>query len=261
MATSAAEFAESINRHEIPSASAIICAPKHLLQRHHEIMLEAAAARNEDADYHLDVGDDDSDYVVCMLRRSARSSFMADALVFPGGAMEYEDTALAASLVEQHSGSIRCDALTVCAARETFEESGVCLLSECDGDTFPGGKAGASAWRKKVHNDATQFREMLSALGDKLIDSANFHRFCRFVTPDMEAARGGKGFDASFLLSVLTEGQLAASQAMSSDRKETTSMLWTTPRRALQLFRNGEAFLARSTYMPCWLSVKCMYVR
>jgi len=61
---------------------------------------------------------------VLMMRRSARSSFVPDAWVFPGGALEEIDLARA-------EGDL-LNAMRYCAARELFEEAGVTLGEPLD---------------------------------------------------------------------------------------------------------------------------------
>ena len=292
------------DRTAIPSASVVICAPKTFFFLDAERAAGAGGGGASSAKkttnkvrvvFDDSAGDEEeggsggvtSDYLVCMLQRSAKSSFMANALVFPGGMMEHSDielaeTAAAAAAAEQakvkvgnttssasccccsgesgdqlqrlvtaQQATVLAEALQVCAVRETFEECGVCLFPGASKDSFDSPEA-AREWRSRVHGDDKQFKELLSATLTQRMDTAanagplpGLHRMCRFITPDAEAARGGKGFDASFFLSVLSKDQFEASVAMGCDQKETSSMVWTSPRHALRLHRQGKAFLVR----------------
>ena len=59
------------------------------------------------------VDKDGFDYSVCMVKRSAKSSFMASQVVFPGGMVEKTD-----GTVAKHFGYTESDALKVGALRE-----------------------------------------------------------------------------------------------------------------------------------------------
>lgn len=224
-----------VNKFEIPSASLIICASKDVLRT-------AMPASGLDVS-EIDFNDDSCDYLVCMQQRSARSSFMADALVFPGGALEPEDRQIGRLL----KGEPSIAALKVCGVRETFEESGLCLLAGAHEHTFPS-LSDALEWRHRVHEDAKQFEELLNRRGPLSINPDDLHLMCRFVTPELEAQRGGKGFDAWFFVANLTAPQLQASLAVGSDRKETSSFVWKSPSQALAMHARGEAFLVQFNY-------------
>jgi len=171
------------------------------------------------------------DYRVCCVKRAARSTFMPDTMVFPGGAVEAEDVVTSAELFGSRRDDLQ-STLRCAAVREAFEESGIGLFEpqlELSPETY-------AAWRDSVHKDAAQFRTLCEehtvapALG-----SLSF--WCSFVTPDTEHDRLSKGgFDARFFVCCATEAQL---RMAASDSKETVSLVWLTPSEALAAVENG----------------------
>lgn len=175
-----------------------------------------------DCEYTNPAGDG-FDYCVCCVKRAARSTFMPDTMVFPGGAVDAEDRALASALLcdDSLNAAIRC-----AAVREAFEESGVGIL-----DPAPAmDSVSCDEWRKKVHKDASQFRELCQATG-ALPACGSLHYWCSFITPDMEHDRQPKGgFDARFFVWCASEHDV---KQAAPDRKETVSLVWLTPGEAL----------------------------
>ena len=223
-----------MSRMAIPSASVVACVSKELLRKFAPSQIGSM----------LSVENDPCNYVVCILKRSPKSSFMPAALVFPGGALEPEDQAYAASLPISTRNDDPLADRKVCSLRETFEESGLCLLDGADSSTFKS-KEDCLEWRHRVHNDATQWNLLMASKAGLTTPLSGLHPLCRFVTPDAEAARGGKGFDASFFLSVVTGEQLQSSLALGADRKETTKMLWASPASVFEMMEKGTAFVVR----------------
>ena len=69
----------------------------------------------------------DADYKIALLQRTAKSSFMPDVMVFPGGSVDAQDAAVAESLI----GDTAVASVTaVAACREAFEESGIIVAED-----------------------------------------------------------------------------------------------------------------------------------
>jgi len=163
-----------------------------------------------------------------LVKRHARSGFMASAYVFPGGKLDDADADPAvlarttgrspheaARALAEPDAPIRAAALHIAAIRETFEEAGVLLADLAPGADFAEARARLAA--------GTPFAEVLAALDahlrlDKLIP------YTRWVTPIVEPRR----FDARFFLALAPEGQAA-----SHDAHETTDAAWLSPTAAL----------------------------
>jgi len=142
-------------------------------------------------------------YKVLMLKRSAKSSFMPNAYVFPGGVtssidftqewnhlfqknkydplnrlsnlinLPNEKKPLAYSSFTKDDGLAPELAFRICALRETFEESGILLVRDISGKSIVlddpkyniGGKFGTlEGWRDKVNEDAKYFLDIFRHL-------------------------------------------------------------------------------------------------
>lgn len=151
--------------------------------------------------------------------------------------------------------------LMIAAVRETFEECGIALL-------YPRidwlqGKKGSSeervriseAWRRKVHDDASQFATLCETFGvapdlEKVVFWSNWN------TPETEI----RTYDAHFFLSVLDHpvgvGAGGSSSAgggepeqpgddevhpyVAADGTETLEFAWVTPQEGLDKFGSGD---------------------
>ncbi len=167
-------------------------------------------------------------FEIFLVKRHARSGFMASAYVFPGGKVDEADASPAllartdgrtpeeaARALAEPDDPQRAIALYVAAIRETFEEAGVLLA-----DLPPGADLGDARARLAA---GTPFVDVLNALGaqlrlDRLIP------YARWVTPVVEPRR----FDARFFLALAPAGQDA-----SHDAHETTDAAWLSPHDAL----------------------------
>eukprot|EP00927_Polykrikos_kofoidii_P057162 TRINITY_DN51277_c0_g1_i1.p1 TRINITY_DN51277_c0_g1~~TRINITY_DN51277_c0_g1_i1.p1 ORF type:complete len:418 (-),score=49.17 TRINITY_DN51277_c0_g1_i1:109-1287(-) len=195
------------------------------------------------------VGDTEFDYRICFVKRNARSSFMPDVMVFPGGAVDAEDKASSLELLS----SAADDAVVRCAAvREVFEESGVGIFEPPL--VMPAEER--ASWRGRVRNQAADIRELCRQSGvlpatDLLLP------WCSFITPDVEHGRLRKGgFYTHFFVHcshATTQGATAtmASDA-SADNQETVELVWLTPGEALAASRAGRMAMAP----PQWYIVK-----
>jgi nucleoside diphosphate-linked moiety X motif protein 19 len=179
-------------------------------------------------------------YEIFMVKRHAKSGFMAGAYVFPGGVADDADKGpIWADLREKYANRFSDHEiqLRITAIRETFEEAGV-LLVQPHGSSAALNPEERVQWREKIHEDAAQLHALCAQLGatpdlDALIPWA------RWITPKYE----GRRYDARFFVTVLNELPDAT-----HDNLETVSSAWLTPQHALSLWDDGSIFLPPPTW-------------
>jgi 8-oxo-dGTP pyrophosphatase MutT (NUDIX family) len=176
-----------------------------------------------------------------MVRRHARSPVAPSAYVFPGGTVRDDDLAypvddssrLADVLASRSDTPVtpqEAAALYVCALRELFEEAGVFLVRDLDGNPLHVEKSETSLQeRLESTRLALQAREL--AIGDVLREEAwqpafdLLVPFSHWITPRALATR----FDTRFFVSEMPPGQTAL-----HDTIETSEGVWLSPARALE---------------------------
>ena len=147
---------------------------------------------------------------VLMIRRSSRMAFAGGAFVFPGGAVDPDDHALAAAW----PGSPAWNAARVAAVRETLEETGLLI-----GIDRPVTAADAMAARADLLAGMT-FPDLLSDRG-WTIAHEDIVPFARWVPP-IEVPRR---FDTRFFIADLGSGAVD----LCADGTETTDHVWARP--------------------------------
>ena len=149
-----------------------------------------------------------------MLRRSARSTFVPDAVVFPGGAVDPAD----------YTG----EALDETALREQFRAQ---VPKELPTDrspvTLPDAAALVRAALRELHEEA-----------GVVLTSDALQLFSHWVTPPGESRR----YDTHFFVAAAAPGQHAQ-----ADAYETHDGLWIAPREALARERAGTMYLVYPT--------------
>ena len=196
--------------------------------------------------------DDRPDLQVLMLKRNARSIFVGDMWVFPGGAVDPEDgTPEADAVVEglsdtEASNNLGIEkggvAFWVAALRETFEEAGILLartpgkkelvdLSQSDTEERFG------AYRAGVNAGEVDFVSMVREQ-DLVLDGSGVHYVSRWVTP-LGAPRR---YDTRFFVTAMPEGQ----QALHDD-DEAVHHEWIRPAEALALNESDEMLMMTPT--------------
>ncbi|KAI8582007.1 hypothetical protein K450DRAFT_230351 [Umbelopsis ramanniana AG] len=187
----------------------------------------------------------DCDFRVLMMKRNAKSSFV-NAHVFPGGNIDQHDNDPRWNDIIAPGGhayydeeSKRTLAHKICAIRETFEEAGL-LLTNPPVQDLP------AAWREKVHQDASQFREL--CIEHKIAPSAcDLHHFSNWITPVMEKRR----YNTQFFITVIPEVKGSEHAVIQADGGETIQLDWFTPEEALDSWKRGEITL----YPPQWYTL------
>uniref|UniRef100_A0A182JHK4 Uncharacterized protein n=1 Tax=Anopheles atroparvus TaxID=41427 RepID=A0A182JHK4_ANOAO len=209
-------------------------------------------------------------YKVLMFKRTAKTSFMPNSVVFPGGGFDRQDAALEwasffngrgvtaarlSSLTEvsgarpyifQTESSDQLDrniSLRLCALREAFEELGV-LLAGPIGDALMGKTNGYSqcqqtfdvaSWQRRIHDGSASFRELHTELG-MVPDLFGLYEWSCWLTPTMFRKRR---FETAFYLAVLNE-----IPTVLPEQHEVAEYLWDTPEGLLEAHRAEKLWLA-----------------
>jgi len=193
---------------------------------------------------------------VLMLARHARSEFLPDMYVFPGGRVEDADHELAERVAGLSRGEARARlgsvpaelalGFFVAAVRETFEESGI-LLARRRGSAELLDEASATALachRLDVQTGDASFRDLV--LGEDLVLAAELLSVhAHWVTPEDSPRR----FDTIFFATETPPGQQAL-----HDGVELTDHAWLRPEQALEDFRAGR----RQMIIPTWANLETL---
>ena len=155
-----------------------------------------------------------SPFEVLMILRHARSSFVPDAWVFPGGAVDPLDAEIA---LEIGSGTT-IDTMRVAAIRETLEESGVWI-----GAPLPD----AEAFRRGLLDGSSTLRDVLQRAS---VDLEKLVWTSRWITP----LGIPKRFDTWFFLAEAPSRAVAT-----ADQREAVEVRWITPADAIRGNRDG----------------------
>lgn len=170
---------------------------------------------------------------VLMLRRAERDGDMRSGVtVFPGGVLDPRDR-------EAHGQVHGADDATlskrlglpeggldyaVAAVRETFEEVGLLIAREADGQPVSPARAQALApWRERLHRNEASVPLLCQATGLTL-DLSGLVYHSHWLTPPGSPKR----FDTRFFIAEAPQGQQAV-----PDLGEALELMWLTPAEAL----------------------------
>ena len=161
---------------------------------------------------------------VFMMRRTTKAAFAGGMYVFPGGAVDAEDSSY-----------------EIAAIRECFEEAGVLLARTTTGTTVrfddPVSHERFTGYRHVVHAGERSMTSVLTA--EKLVaQSDELLWVAHWVTPYGEVRR----FDTRFFVVAMPDDQIPL-----HDDKETVGSLWVTPKDALHRARAGELLMLPPT--------------
>ncbi|XP_052897004.1 acyl-coenzyme A diphosphatase NUDT19-like [Anopheles moucheti] len=202
-------------------------------------------------------------YKVLVFKRPARTSFMPNAVVFPGGAFDKQDSALAwdsllsasitqpltkvsgpRSFIFEADSQQQLDrniSLRLCAIRETFEELGILLATRVEenhragyGTVVKCNSVDIAAWQKHVHDGVKQFRELCSRM--KVVpDVLNLYEWSTWITPTILHK---KRFETAFFLIALD-----ALPDVLPESNEVEEYFWDTPRNLLEAHNTDRIWL------------------
>lgn len=171
---------------------------------------------------------------VMLMRRHAESGFVPGAWVFPGGRVDSADSApplyqrITGLPTDPEPGS----AFWTAALRELFEETGVLLAREDDGDWVADASSHRplEALRRDLMEDAISLMDVLEEL-QLTLDASDVVHIAHWVTPVVEPRR----YDTHFFAAVLPTNGVAA-----PDPREMTEAVWLAPSVALERFARGD---------------------
>jgi 8-oxo-dGTP pyrophosphatase MutT (NUDIX family) len=161
---------------------------------------------------------------VFMMRRTTKAAFAGGMYVFPGGAVDAEDSSY-----------------EIAAIRECFEEAGVLLARTSTGTTVrfddPVSHERFTGYRHVVHAGERSMTSVLTA-ENLVAQSDELLWVAHWVTPYGEVRR----FDTRFFVVAMPDDQIPL-----HDDKETVGSLWVTPKDALHRARAGELLMLPPT--------------
>src|SRR5258706_9431767 len=170
---------------------------------------------------------------VLMLQRTQSAAFLGGAYVFAGGSLDAaDDDGRIVARVRGLSLPTPPVAYWVAAIRECFEEAGILLACDVQGQFVSAERAASLAhYRKQAFIDLLQAEDLY-------LPAAELAFFGHWIPARGRARR----FDTRFFLAVAPEGQEG-----SHDANETVHALWITPREALERGARGEIELVHAT--------------
>ncbi|MBQ0725483.1 MAG: NUDIX domain-containing protein [Cycloclasticus sp.] len=181
------------------------------------------------------VRDTNNGIEVCMLRRVEQSRFAAGAYVFPGGAVDQQDSQVNPSYLCPNKSADQPSLMRykIAALRETFEEAGL-LAATVRSDTMTNGTL-----REKLQQNSVSFERVLQQLNITIkLDEIVFYD--HWVTPEGAPIR----FDTRFFLSTVDN-----QQELLHDNKETDQSCWIKAEEVLALYDQGEVKLMPVTHV------------
>jgi 8-oxo-dGTP pyrophosphatase MutT (NUDIX family) len=198
----------------------------------------------------------DKGFEVLMVLRHAKSQFVPDVYVFPGGRLDREDCdkdwVELCSGITLDSAHRRLDkslsperalGAWVAGIRETFEEAGILMALRGDGSLFYPRTDEETArfcrHRQDLINGKHSFRDMLR--DESLALAADrLHYFSHWITPEPLPLR----YDVRFFVAEAPPCQKAL-----HDGIEVTEHVWKTPQAILEESRNGRFNMVFPTLM------------
>lgn len=182
---------------------------------------------------------------VFLLQRNRASDVLGGLYVFPGGKVDGDDAtpathalldqpvaALHRALHEPDISPATAASLYVAALREAFEECGILLAHDAEGQPV-----NPAEMAQRLRN-GQPFGAALAQLGVQLQTRALLP-WSRWITPRMPSLGMSKRFDTRFFVAAVP-----ANQTAQHDNFEATASVWLTPRAALAQYWAGEVELA-----------------
>ncbi|GGY86029.1 MBL fold metallo-hydrolase [Marinobacter zhanjiangensis] len=188
--------------------------------------------------------DSDEGLQVLLMQRTWDASFMPGFYVFPGGAVDESDQRCAPYVTGGDDSSVSHDMsigiggshYMIAAIRESFEEAGVLLALDEQGNTLPPEHPVFRERDGMIAGDQT-----LAALCHQHGLTLPLDRvayLAHWITPPGPPRR----FDTRFFVAAMPEGQQP-----DHDRVETIDHIWLTPQQAMEEHRQGTRLFASPT--------------
>lgn len=191
---------------------------------------------------------------VLVIRRHENLAFMGGMWVFPGGALAAADVSPGAlacipdrskarciQFEDLHGAALsrtQCLGLAIAAYRETFEETGVLLATDADGNHCTDDLLiRLQAQRRAIASDPALFAPLLTE-AQLLLDVDRLLYWAHWITPSNAPRR----FDTRFLAIVVPAGQTA-----DIDTIEAVDHAWMTPAALLAAAARGEMPVSQPT--------------
>ena len=195
--------------------------------------------------------DDRPDLQVLMMERHAKTVFAGGMWVFPGGAVDHQDSPAWYADVALHRTDEEASRLLaldegglayyMAAVRETFEEAGVLLALHREDESLlqipPDAEARFNDYRDRLNSGKLEFKHILETEG-LLADVGQMHYIARWITPLGSPRR----FDARFFIARFPQNQHPL-----HDDHELVNSAWLAPREILRLFEAGEMAMISPT--------------
>eukprot|EP00002_Diphylleia_rotans_P030668 TRINITY_DN6322_c0_g1_i1.p1 TRINITY_DN6322_c0_g1~~TRINITY_DN6322_c0_g1_i1.p1 ORF type:complete len:286 (-),score=48.15 TRINITY_DN6322_c0_g1_i1:595-1452(-) len=195
-----------------------------------------------------------------LMKRARSMTFMPNAYVFPGGALDESDQSpewmqlltedrKLSSMPEVKSSQIKQDdnklpqtiSLRIAAIREVFEETGVLIAKSKDMSPVSNiSQEILQHWQKEIHNNSKTFLDFCQSV-NVIPDLPRLLFWSNWITPTKEQKR----FDTFFFLAMLDSKTLSHA---SHDNVEATSSRWLSPEDALVAHESKEIMLMPPTW-------------
>lgn len=178
---------------------------------------------------------DSSGLEVLMMKRGPSDRFLPSFYVFPGGAVDPQDNYSGELIHDLYPGIVSRDERDnlikhiSAGIRETFEESGILLARDSNGQIPQSDESMYRTYREQVFRGELKFNDFLDNQGlTPAFDS--MHYLERWITPVYSPIR----YDARFFTA-----ECPGNQHVSHDGDELVETLWITPREALAMHKSG----------------------
>jgi 8-oxo-dGTP pyrophosphatase MutT (NUDIX family) len=190
----------------------------------------------------ITIRDQPNGYEILMLRRNSRGEFVGGAYVFPGGAVDVADGNTDSHVygLSDVDASRRLNlergglAFYVACLRELFEEAGLLIACDAEGDAMRVSDADdlerLAAHRRAVNANELDFLSIMKSEG-LLLDLRGLEYLAHWITPIGLPRR----YDTRFFVALAPSGQFAT-----HDAGETVADKWLRPQEALEAHARGE---------------------
>ena len=179
-------------------------------------------------------------YEILMLKRTTSAAFAGGMYVFPGGRVDESDYL---TNYDKHMVPLTTDQIYqkeahgddwlgcwVAAIRETFEESGLLLAYDEQGQEINNQHQRVSDYRQQLRDNDLQI-DTICAQEGWLLATDQIHFYNRWVTPPGRPRR----FDTRFFIGAAPDRQQEL-----HDGEETTDSIWISPAEALIQNKQGD---------------------